>query len=191
MKTLEERIAQNAVVKGSEVLEVGDFLNRMLDPAFLYEMAAEFYNVFGEEQITRVLTVESAGIGLATMTAYRLSALALYAQKNRNRIEKDAWIAPVAGKSDLSLSVPKKYLKRSDHVLIVDDFLGTGSATNALVDIVRQAGADLVGVGVAIERKYLGGGDKLRERGIRLCSLASILFADTAEGIVFKQNSQI
>ncbi len=190
MKILEERILQNAVIKGSDRLEVGDFLNRMLDPAFLYEMAMEFYEIFGQYPITKVLTVESAGIGIATMTAYRLSASALFAQKNRCKQEKDAYIAPVDSKSELSISVPKKYIKRSDHILIVDDFLGTGSATNALVDIVRQAGADLVGVGVAIERKYLGGGDKLRERGIRVASLASILSADTVEGIVFEKENE-
>lgn len=190
MKILEERILQNAVVKGSELLEVGDFLNRMLDPAFLYEMALEFYNIFGKYPITKVLTVESAGIGIATMTAYRLSASALYASKKRCKQEKDAFIASVGGKCELSVSVPKKYIKRSDHVLIVDDFLGTGSATNALVDIVRQAGADLVGVGIAIERKYLGGGDKLRERGIQVASLATILSADTVEGIVFERTKE-
>ena len=137
-----------------------------------------------------MLTDDSASIGIATMTAYRLSASALFAQKNRCKQEKDAYIAPVDSKSELSISVPKKYIKRSDHILIVDDFLGTGSATNALVDIVRQAGADLVGVGVAIERKYLGGGDKLRERGIRVASLASILSADTVEGIVFEKTKE-
>lgn len=190
MKILEEKILQNAVIKGSDRLEVGDFLNRMLDPVFLYEMAMEFYKIFGQYPITKVLTVESAGIGIATMTAYRLSASALFAQKNRGKQEKDAYIAPIDSKSELSISVPKKYIKRSDHILIVDDFLGTGSATNALVDIVRQAGADLVGVGVAIERKYLGGGDKLRERDIRVASLASILSADTVEGIVFEKTKE-
>lgn len=189
MKILEEKIQQIGVVNGSDVLNVGSFLNRMLDPSLLNEIAMDFAETFSKNQVTKVLTMESAGIGMAAMTAYRLSAMGLYAQKNKNRTEKDAYIAPIGGKSELTLSVPTKYIKRSDHVLIVDDFLGTGDATNALVDIVRQAGATLVGVGVAIERKYLNGGDKLRERGIRVRSLVTILSADTPSGIVFAKNT--
>ncbi len=182
MKTLEERI-KRAATKKEKSLNVEGYLNRLMDTELLFALADEFAACYPKQKITRVLTVESAGIGLAVATAQRLSAGALYARKVGNHLEKDAFVAEVAGGTK-RISLPRKLLSSQDTVLIVDDFIGAGNVTRALVELVRQSGAKLIGVCVAINRAYLGGGKSLAEQGISLYASTAIL-SESADGIVF------
>lgn len=185
MKSLKEIILQKSPQKNRKI-DVGHYLNRMLDPQVI-DKVAEFFadSIPKREGITKVLTVESAGIALAYATAQKLSAKALFAHRNRTKAEKKAYFAEVAGARAVSVSLPKEFLTRDDKVLIVDDFIGVGNATNALIELVRQSGAQLSGVCVVIERKYLGGSEKLRSRGIPLTSCVTIL-SEEPNNVIFE-----
>ncbi len=186
MKLLEQKIMQEGLVKGSSVLDVGGFLNPMIDTSLIDKLAEEMYYLFQGSGITKVLTIESAGIPIACFTAKRLGVPALFAAKTKKEDRGSEYLTvPVPG-SSVYITVPRKYISRNDIVMIVDDFLGIGNATGALVDIVGKAGASLAGVGIMIERQYLGGGDKIRNRGIRVEALAKILSQDDEGNIVFE-----
>ena len=190
MKILEQRILTDGKVLPGGILKVDGFLNHRIDPRLSYDMASELKRLYAGEEITGVLTIEASGIALACMTAYVFGCPMIFAKKSRTKnISDDVWAVEIEsfthGNTNTVL-VSKEYLGRGDRVLIVDDFLATGAALTGLRDLAEQAGATVVGAGIAIEKVFQGGGDALRASGMRVESLARIA-AMTEDGIVFAE----
>ena len=178
MELLEKRILSEGKVKPGNILKVDSFLNHQLDPALFYEMAQELKRLYEGEKITKVLTIEASGIALAIMAGYVFGCKAVFAKKSKSKnISDDVYAVEVEsfthGNTN-TVVLSREYLSAGDRVLIVDDFLATGAALVGLADIVKQAGAELVGVGIAVEKAFQGGGDRLRAEGMRIESLARI-----------------
>ncbi|MGI5881059.1 MAG: xanthine phosphoribosyltransferase [Syntrophomonadaceae bacterium] len=190
MKRLKRRILDEATVIGTDILKVDNFLNHQVDVEFLTEIGAEFYKRFGPEQVTKILTVESSGIAVACMTAPFFKTPVIFAKKveSRNLVD-DTYSSEVYSYTrdkTYRIHVSRNYLSAHDKVLIIDDFLANGKAAQGLIDIVNQAGADLVGVGIVIEKGFQEGGNQLRLSGVKLESLAII--ADMNENRIIFQN---
>ncbi len=190
MKLLEERILRDGRVLPGGILKVDNFLNHQIDTTLLYEMAKEFSRLFGGEGVTKVLTIEASGIAIAAMTGYVLGCPMVFAKKSRTKNLSDrVWSAEVEsfthGNTNTVL-VSKEYLRPGDRVLIVDDFLATGAALIGLKALCEQAGAAVVGAGIAIEKVFQGGGEALRAAGLRVESLARIA-SMSDEGLTFCQ----
>ncbi len=160
--------------------DLDSVLSRTLDPKMIVAVAKDFHMSFEHEEITLVLTAESNGVALAYETAKAFGIRALYAKK---REEPEAYVATVNSKTNTTLYLPKRFLTKKEKVLIVDDCIGKGGIASALVEIVRQSGAELVGLAVGIERAYLGASEQLRNRGIRVRAACSIKSDDGALGI--------
>ena len=185
MKLLEKKILES-IEKGVRP-NLDDFLSRRIEPGIVDAIAADFADSFSKSGVTVVLTAEPAGIAIAYATAEKLGCSAVYARK---REEKDCYSALVNSKNNTTLYLPKRFLKKDDRVLVVDDCIAMGGIASALVEIVRQVGAELAGVGVALERAYLGAGEKLRSRGIRLRSVVSLSADDGGLGIVIEKQGK-
>lgn len=177
MKLLEERILKDGKAVGHDVLKVDKFLNHQLDPSLFLEMGMEWRRLFPEE-VTKILTIEASGIGLSTMAAYVFQVPAVFAKKSRTKnITGSVYTARVESfthAATYTIMVSKEFLTKEDKVLILDDFLANGSALEGLIDLVRQSGATLVGAGVAVEKTFQPGGERIRQQGIHLESLAKI-----------------
>ena len=178
MELLEKRIRCDGRIMPGEILKVDGFLNHRIDPALSYEMAMELKRLYDGAGVNKVLTVEASGIALACMTAYALSCPMVFAKKSRSgNISEDMYSAEVRsytyGKT-YTIVASREYLGPEDKVLIVDDFLATGAALIGLQSLVEQAGGEVIGAGIAIEKAFQGGGDALRSRGMRIESLARI-----------------
>lgn len=191
MRLLEERILADGEICGEEVLKVGSFLNQQIDVPFIYEVTAEFKRVFGAENVTKILTIEASGIGIACLAAQHFNCPVLFAKKGKSsNLSGDVYFSKVEsftyGKV-YDITVSKAFISENDRVLIIDDFLAKGSAALALVDLVRQSGAHLVGIGIMVEKEYQGGGRLLRDQGIHVESLAKIA-SMSSKGIVFAEN---
>lgn len=191
MQQLKQRILADGVIKPGGILKVDSFLNHQLDPALFYDMAQEYKRIFAGEHIDKVLTVEASGIALAVMTAYVLGCRAVFAKKGKSKnISDDVYSAEVAsfthGNTN-TVILSKEYLHAGERVLIVDDFLATGAALVGLRSIVEQAGAELVGAGIAVEKVFQGGGDALRAQGVRVEALARIA-SMSDDGLTFVQD---
>lgn len=178
MDLLKQRILKDGKVIGTEVLKVDSFLNHAIDVTLSIEMGKEFHRLFSNCAINKILTVEASGIGLACLTAQFFNCNVVFAKKSpTSNCTDEAYFAPCHSfthGNDNILRVAKKYLTADDKVLIIDDFLANGAAVNAMMDIVRQAGAETVGVGIAIEKGFQGGGDALRKQGVKVESLAIV-----------------
>ena len=188
MKLLEEKIKKDGEVRPGGILKVDSFLNHRIDPQLSFEMAQELKRRFEGESVNKILTIEASGIALAIMTAYVFGCPMVFAKKSKTKnIADDVWSVEIEsfthGRTNTVL-VSKEYLGPQDRVLIVDDFLATGAALRGLRDLVRQAGATVVGAGIAIEKVFQGGGNQLREEGMRVESLARIA-AMTDDSIEF------
>lgn len=177
MKWLEEEIKSRGKILDGDILKVNSFLNHQLDPFLLDKIALLWYDHFNKKHVTKVLTIESSGIALATLASIRFNTNALFAKKglasNLGEVYKSTIHSYTKG-IDSEIFVEKDYISKNDRILIVDDFLATGSAIEGLIDIVKQSGATLVGIGIAIEKGYQGGGDKLRSLGYDVDSLEII-----------------
>ena len=178
MKLLEERILSDGKVLPGGILKVDSFLNHQIDTALLYEMARELYRLFGGEGVTKVLTIEASGIAIAAMTGYVFGCPMVFAKKSRTKNISDrvysAEVESFTHGNTNTVLVSKEYHKQGDRVLIVDDFLATGAALVGLKALCEQAGAAVVGAGIAIEKVFQGGGDRLRAEGLRVESMARI-----------------
>lgn len=178
MKLLCDRILHDGHVFPGNVLKVDSFLNHQIDPALLDAMGAEFYRLFEKEGVTKVLTVEASGIAIAIETARYFGVPMVFAKKSQSsNLDAEVFSAPVISYTHhqtYNVMVSRRYLSPDDRVLIVDDFLARGQALLGLIDIVRQAGATVVGCGIAIEKGFQEGGKLIRESGIRLESLAVV-----------------
>ena len=189
MELLEKRIEQDGVVIGTDILKVDSFLNHQIDVFLLREMGREWKRLYEGEKITKILTIEASGIAIACLAAEEIGCPVVFAKKSRTRnIPGEVYSTQVVSFTHNNVSdviVSKKYLKPEDRVLIIDDFLANGAALSGLCDLVRQAGATIVGCGIAIEKAFQPGGDELRKKGIRIESLARIASMDEKTGITF------
>lgn len=193
MRLLQERIHQEGKVLPGNIIKIDGFLNHRVDTGLLREIAREFKRLFQTEGLTAVLTVEASGIPLATICAEELGVPMIFAKKAKSdNIEGGLYQSDIFSytyKKKVTLLVSRQWLGRDDKVLIVDDFLANGEALRGLVEIVEQAGAELVGIGVAVEKGFQPGGKRLREEGQNLKSLAIIESADE-NGIVFRDEEE-
>lgn len=179
MKALKERIIADGVAIGTEIVKVDSFLNHQIDVALLDEIGREFAKRFQGIEVSKILTVEASGIAIACITAkYFGNVPVLFAKKaSPNTMTEDFYSAEVKSFTKGTVSVvrvSKKFLIPGDRVLILDDFLAHGEAAFGMAELVRQANAELVGIGAVIEKQFQGGGRKLREKGFRVESLAVI-----------------
>lgn len=186
MRLLEERILQDGLVKPGNVLKVDSFINHQMDIALLEAMGEEFHRLFADRKITKVLTIETSGIGLAYPVARAFGVPLLFAKKaNSVNLDGDIYSAEIityTTKKPSHILVAKKFLSPDDHVLIIDDFLANGYAVQGLISLVETAGATVEGLGIAIEKGYQEGGERIRNLGYHLESLVIIESMDPATG---------
>lgn len=191
MKLLEDRIRKDGKIKGGDVLKVDSFLNHQMDIALFGEMGKEFHRLFGSEGVTKILTIESSGIGIACVAAQYFGVPVLFAKKNQTKnIAGDVYTSRVESFTHgrvYEIRVAKEFLRPEDRVLIIDDFLANGSALLGLIQLVKAAGACLVGAGIAVEKGFQPGGDLVRATGVRVESLAIIESMDEDTGVVFRR----
>ena len=189
MKELEDKIRSEGKVFPGRILKVGSFLNHQLDVPFLTKLGEEFYNLYKDEKITKVLTVETSGIACAYPVAERFGVPLLFGKKNKSaNLADNVYSSKVTSYTHgrvYEVIVEKQFLTNNDRVLLIDDFLANGCAMEGLLDLCEQAGAEVVGAGIVIEKAFQDGGKKLRERGLRVESLARILDMDPEKGIIF------
>ena len=178
MKALEEKILKEGTVLAGNILKVGSFLNHKLDVDFIMEMGKEIARLFSDCKVTKILTIETSGIAIAVGAAAQMHIPVVFAKKNKTgNLSGELYTTVVHSYThgtDYNVVVSKEFLSSDDRILIIDDFLANGKALVGLIDIVNQAGATLVGASCAIEKGFQQGGDKLREQGIRVESLAII-----------------
>ncbi|MCR4692443.1 MAG: xanthine phosphoribosyltransferase [Firmicutes bacterium] len=178
MKALEEKILKEGQVLPGNVLKVGSFLNQQIDTAFLKEMGEEISRLFAGSGVNKILTVEASGIAIATAAAFCMNVPVVFAKKgDAKNMSPDRICAEVKSftKGTVNIiSVDRAYLTNEDRVLIIDDFLADGNALKGLLNIAKEAGAQVVGTCTAIEKGFQGGGDAIRAEGIRVESLAII-----------------
>ena len=190
MKLLEERIKKDGIVKPGNVLKVDNFLNHQMDIALFNEMGKEFKRLFADCKVNKILTIEASGIGIACIVAQYFDVPVVFAKKAQSiNIDGDVYstrIQSFTHQRVYDVIVSKKYLNPEDHILIIDDFLANGCALEGLIDLVQSAGATVEGIGIAIEKGFQQGGKLIRDRGIRLESLAIV---DSMEGgeLVFRE----
>ena len=178
MKLLQDRIRREGRVLPGNIVKVDGFLNHRVDTALLTQIADEFAKVFDTKGITMVLTAEASGIALATICAQKYGVPMIFAKKAKSdNIEGGLYQSEIFSytyKKKVTLLVAQDWLSADDKVLIIDDFMAKGYAVHGLIDIVEQAGAQLVGIGIAVEKGFQHGGDDLREKGYNIHSLAII-----------------
>ena len=184
MELLKQRLLEEGRAAEGGVLKVDSFLNHQMDISLLNAIGKEFSHRFAEEEITKLLTIEASGIGIAAITAQHFGNVpVVFAKKTKSRnLDGELYTAQVHSftrGSTYEIQVSQKYLKPQDRVLIVDDFLAKGQALEGLLKIVGESGAKLIGCGIVIEKGFQDGGKRLREKGIRIESLAVV--SDIAE----------
>ena len=194
MKILEERIRRDGIVKAGNVLKVDSFLNHQMDVALFDEMGKEFKRLFADRPINKILTIEASGIGIACIAAQHFHVPVVFAKKTQSiNIDGEVYSTKIESfthKRIYDVIVSQKYIEPTDHVLIIDDFLANGCAVRGLIELIRNAGATVEGVGIAIEKGQQTGGKLLREEGIRVESLAIIESMDDVTGeIVFRSHN--
>ena len=177
MKWLEDEIQTRGKILNGNVLKVNSFLNHQLDVDLLDKITLLWFDHFKRFKPNKILTIEASGIALATLLAQRFHCPAVFAKKGEPSTSGKTFTSEVYSytkNQTQKISVDQEFLNSNDVVLIVDDFLANGSATNALIDICHKAGCQLVGVGIVIEKGFQDGGKKLREQGVNLYSLEII-----------------
>lgn len=191
MRLLEERIEKEGRILPGGIIKVDGFLNHRIDIDLAEKMADEFYRLFGDRGINKVVTVEASGIAIAAIVARRFGVPMVFAKKAKSdNIEGGLYKSEIFSytyKKKFTLIVSKDWLGEDDVVLVVDDFLANGEALRGLIDIVSESGAKLAAVGVCVEKGFQRGGKTLREKGIPLKSLAIIEQADE-NGFVFRED---
>ena len=192
MNALEEKIIKDGIVKEGNVLKVDSFLNHQMDIDLFNEMGKEWKRRFAGKQITKILTIEASGIGIACIAAQHFGVTVVFAKKAKSiNLEGDMYTAEVESfthKNKNQVIVAKKFLSKDDHVLLIDDFLANGCALLGLIQIVQSAGATVEGIGIAIEKGFQSGGRTIRNLGYPLESLAIVdeMNCETGE-IVFRK----
>lgn len=178
MKLLENKILNEGEIYEGSILKVDCFLNHQIDIPFMKEIGREFHRLFNNDGVNKILTIEASGIAIGSMVAQEFGCPLLFAKKTKTKnIAGDILTTPVESfthGTTYDIMISKRFLGKEDRVLIVDDFLAVGNALNGLIALVQKSGAQLVGCGTVIEKGYQHGGDKLREQGYRVESLAII-----------------
>ena len=178
MELLEQRIREQGQVRPGNILKVDHFLNHQLDVELLDEIGKEFYRLYKDEGINKILTIEASGIAIACMTARYFQVPVVFAKKAKSKnLDGEVFTSVVHSYTygrDYDITLARKFLGPQDKVLIVDDFLAVGKAMNGLLDICKQAGAQVGGIGIAIEKGFQPGGAALRAAGYRVTSLAIV-----------------
>jgi xanthine phosphoribosyltransferase len=178
MREMEEKILTEGKVLPGGILKVGNFLNQQIDSVFLREIGREIARLYADSRVTKILTIESSGIAIAAAAGMVMGVPVVFAKKHRtSNVDGEVYATSVHSfthGNDYQAVVSRDYLKHGDRVLLVDDFLANGNALRGLIDLVHQADAELVGAAVAIEKCFQQGGDGLREKGVRIESLAMI-----------------
>ena len=194
MNFLEERIVKDGVVKPGNVLKVDSFLNHQMDIRLMQEIGREFKRRFGHKNITKVMTIEASGIGIAAFVAQEFDVPLVFAKKSKSiNIDGDMFVAEVESfthKNKNQVIVSKKFLHEGEHILIIDDFLANGCALQGLISIVESAEATVEGLGIAIEKGFQDGGYRIRNLGYHLESLAIVDAMDPETGkITFREQN--
>ena len=191
MQLLEERIRRDGIVREGNVLKVDSFLNHQIDVELLNEIGKEFLRLFGNDGVNKILTIEASGIGIACIAAQYFKVPVVFAKKAASKnISGDTYTSRVHSFTKdrfYDIMVSKDFLGEGDRVLVIDDFLAKGAALLGLADIVSQSGAELVGAGIVIEKAFQDGGEKIRNMGIRVESLARVASMSPEGGVVFVQ----
>ncbi|MGR5903889.1 xanthine phosphoribosyltransferase [Bacillus thuringiensis] len=182
MKVLQEKILNEGKVLSGDVLKVDAFLNHQIDPVLMQEIGKEFAKRFKEENITKIVTIESSGIAPSVMAALELGVKVIFARKRKSlTLQDNMYVANVYSftkQETNEISLSRNHIDENDRVLIIDDFLANGQAALGLMSLVEQAGASIAGIGIVIEKAFQDGGKKLREQGVRVESLAEIASLD-------------
>jgi len=178
MELLEERIRTDGKIRSGNVLKVDSFLNHQMDVKLFGEIGREFKRLFGDCGVTKILTIEASGIGIACVTAQFFDCPVVFAKKNKTKnIAGDVYTSKVESFTHgrvYDIIVSRDFLRPEDQVLLIDDFLANGSALMGLIELVRAAGATLVGAGICIEKAFQPGGQMIRDMGVRVESLARV-----------------
>jgi len=189
MELLKQRIRQDGIVKGNDVLKVDGFLNHQMDVALFEEIGREFQRRFADCGVNKILTIEASGIGIACVTAQSFHCPVVFAKKSQTKnIAGEVYTTKVESFTHgrvYDVIVAKQYLGPEDRVLIIDDFLANGAALEGLIDLVCQAGARLVGAGIVIEKAFQPGGERIRAKGVRVESLARVKSMSEESGVEF------
>ena len=178
MNFLEEKILTDGAVKAGDILKVDNFLNHQIDTSIIRRIAQELKRRFEGEQVDKVITIEASGISIATLLGDLYGVPVVFAKKGEtanstdDKYMSEAYSFTHRRMNQVFISRP--YLHAGERILIVDDFLADGQAVHALIDIVHQAGAKVVGIGIAIEKGQQQGGRTLRSEGYRLESVAIV-----------------
>ena len=192
MNFLEEKIIESGIVKEGNILKVDSFLNHQLDISLFNKMGEEWKKRFEGKNINKILTIEASGIAIASIVSQSFgNCPVVFAKKSKSmNIDGDTYVTEVESfthKNTNKVIVSKKFLSEKDHILIIDDFLANGCALLGLIDIAKQAGATVEGIGIAIEKGFQDGGKKIRDLGYKLESLAIIESMDSKSGkIIFR-----
>lgn len=191
MELLKERIRRDGKIKAGNILKVDSFLNHQMDINLFGEIGKEFKRRFADVEVNKILTIEASGIGIACIVAQYFNVPVLFAKKSKTKnIAGDVYTTTVESYTHgkvYDIMVAKEFLGKGDKVLLIDDFLANGKALEGLSALVRDSGAELVGAGIVIEKGFQVGGDVIREKGIRLESLAIVESMDETTGtIVFR-----
>lgn len=192
MKLLEDRILSDGTVLPGHVLKIDNFLNHQIDVELADRLGEEFYRLFGEDKsINKILTVESSGIAIACAAARYFKVPVVFAKKGaHSNVGNELYTAEVFSytkNKPYIVAVSKRFLSPVDNVLIIDDFLANGAASKGMLSILEQAGASLAGIGIAVEKGFQPGGKELREKGIKVRSLA-IVDSMTDDSIRFRDD---
>ena len=191
MKELEDRILKDGKILPGDILSVGNFLNQQIDTDFLMKVGSEIADLFKDDGVTKVITLESSGIAIAFAAAYKLSVPMVFAKKRQSlNLSQDVYKANVfsyTNKAMYQILVGREFLSKDDKVLIVDDFLAKGNSARGLIDIVEMAGAGVAGVSCMVEKRFQEGGDQIRKSGIRVESLAIIESMEDGKIVFAKQ----
>ena len=178
MRLLEERILKDGKVRAGGILKVDGFLNHQMDVNLFMDLAKQWYAAFGGDNVTKLLTIEASGIGLACIAGLEFGCPVVFAKKSKTKnIDGSLYKTRVESFTHgniYDVIVSRDYLLPTDRVLLIDDFLANGAALDGLCDLVNQAGATIVGAGIAVEKCFQPGGKRLREKGLRIESLAMI-----------------
>jgi len=190
MQLLKERILKDGKVRSGNVLKVDSFLNHQLDITLFGEIGKEFKRRYADQTVTKILTIEASGIGIACIAAQYFNVPVVFAKKNQTKnIAGDVYTSKVESFTHgrvYDIIVSKDFLKPEDKVLVIDDFLANGAALIGLINLIKDAKATLVGAGIVIEKGFQEGGKLVRESGVRVESLAIIESMGEETGIVFR-----
>ena len=184
MELLKQRILQDGRSLPGGILKVDSFLNHQLDPNLMYKLAEEFARLFADKKINKIVTIEASGIAPAIMLGYQMQLPVVFIKKKQPKTMDNMLVSEVRSFTKnrvYTVCISNSFLTADDHVLFIDDFLAYGNAAMGMIDLARQAGATIEGMGFIIEKGFQGGGDKLREAGYNVHSLAIIDSLDNCE----------